>query len=238
MWTLSFGFNRFKAQTNCNYSIYSPQKCNLITNISFQNKLSSHRQLRSVYLNNNSIERIQNLDSFCRLTHLYLQRNCISKIEGLSQLTSLRRLYLGFNRISRLENIYGLDSLHELHLEQQEFSGDFSFEEKSLDSLSVSSTSMKQNDEWRHSFQQKCLKVLNISGLKLRTFECVKSLENLEHLIADGNEFQRSEDIADYITTLQLHQLDVNDCPAQKIDAHFSRKIIVVSSSLGKYKFT
>ena len=46
----------------------------------------------------------ENLDP--NITELYLSNNQISKIENLDKLTNLRVLYLGFNKISKIENNY------------------------------------------------------------------------------------------------------------------------------------
>lgn len=93
--------------------------------------------MKVVYLHNNAIAKIENLNSMVHLTHLYLQRNQIARIENLDNLKNLKKLYLGYNRIHRLENICHLRRLEELHLECQRFSGDFSFDANALVELSV-----------------------------------------------------------------------------------------------------
>lgn len=100
--------------------------------ILFQTNLPLTRSLKVVYLHNNAIRKIDNLNSAIHLTHLYLQRNEITRIENLDALTCLKKLYLGYNCIHRLENVSNLMQLEELHLECQRFSGEFEFDANSL----------------------------------------------------------------------------------------------------------
>lgn len=94
-----------------------------------------------LYLHNNFIQRITNLDHVCHLTHLYLQWNRIEKIENLSTLTNLKKLYLSYNKIQRLEGVERLHQLEELHLEYQNLpspESEFSFDADSMIGISVS----------------------------------------------------------------------------------------------------
>lgn len=59
---------------------------------SFQGDLSLCKNLRVLYLYDNQISQIQNLDFASNITHLYLQNNCISCIENLSSLKNLEKL--------------------------------------------------------------------------------------------------------------------------------------------------
>lgn len=59
------------------------------------------------------------LSSFCNLEHLYLQNNQIEKINDLFHLRKLKKLYLGRNCIAVLEGLEGIDALEELHIEKQ-----------------------------------------------------------------------------------------------------------------------
>ncbi|KAJ3413610.1 Protein tilB [Chytridiales sp. JEL 0842] len=73
--------------------------------------------LREVALHQFDIEKIENLDVYCRhLEILYLQNNQISKIENLNKLKELQYLNLALNNITVLENLQGCESLTKLDL--------------------------------------------------------------------------------------------------------------------------
>ncbi|CAE1329435.1 LRRC6 [Acanthosepion pharaonis] len=73
--------------------------------------------LEEVSLHQQDIERIENLDKWCReLKILYLQSNLIPKIENVSRLKKLDYLNLALNNIERIENLEGCESLRKLDL--------------------------------------------------------------------------------------------------------------------------
>lgn len=75
--------------------------------------------MQVLYLHNNDITKITNLEPLVTLKHLYLQKNKLKKIEGLSHLKQLKKLYLGCNEISVIEGLENLQNLEELHIEKQ-----------------------------------------------------------------------------------------------------------------------
>ncbi|XP_055325560.1 protein phosphatase 1 regulatory subunit 42-like [Sitodiplosis mosellana] len=177
----------------------------------------SCEQLKVLYLHNNSIQRIANLDQLIHLTHLYLQWNRIGKMENLNQLKNLRKLYLSYNEISCLEGIDDLNFLEELHLEYQNVQPqqEFTFDVNSLIGISTS------------------LRELNISGLQLTELKILKTLPHLAKLSAADNNFETSDYIASSINHLNCLQVAVfAGCPAQKRDIHYRNKIILGSKSL------
>lgn len=58
----------------------------------FQGDFSLCKNLRVLYLYDNQIRQIQNLDFASNVTHLYLQNNCIAAMENLSSLKNLEKL--------------------------------------------------------------------------------------------------------------------------------------------------
>ncbi|KAI8825985.1 uncharacterized protein EV422DRAFT_148800 [Fimicolochytrium jonesii] len=73
--------------------------------------------LREVTLHQYDIEKIENLDLYCRhLEILFLQNNQISKIENVHKLKELKYLQLALNNVSKIENLEGCESLEKLDL--------------------------------------------------------------------------------------------------------------------------
>ncbi|TPX59184.1 hypothetical protein PhCBS80983_g02629 [Powellomyces hirtus] len=73
--------------------------------------------LKEVTLHQYDIEKIENLDLYCRhLEILFLQNNQISKIENLHKLKELKYLQLALNNISKIENLDKCESLEKLDL--------------------------------------------------------------------------------------------------------------------------
>jgi protein TilB len=70
-----------------------------------------------VALHQFEIEKIENLDKICRhLQILLLQNNIIEKMENLNRLKELNYLNLALNNISKIENLEGCESLKKLDL--------------------------------------------------------------------------------------------------------------------------
>lgn len=56
--------------------------------------VTEYKKLAVLYLHNNCIATINNLQSATNLTHLYLQKNKITKIENLQNLKKLKKLWV------------------------------------------------------------------------------------------------------------------------------------------------
>ncbi|XP_061405358.1 LOW QUALITY PROTEIN: dynein axonemal assembly factor 11-like [Lethenteron reissneri] len=73
--------------------------------------------LEELSLHQQQIERLQHLDVWCRhLKTLYLHNNVIPRIENLSRLKELEYLNLALNNVERIENLQGCESLQKLDL--------------------------------------------------------------------------------------------------------------------------
>ncbi|OWA54170.1 Protein tilB-like protein [Hypsibius exemplaris] len=73
--------------------------------------------LEELSLHQDNLEEIENIDRWCKdLKILYLQGNSIPKIENLSRLKDLEYLNLALNGIERIENLQGCESLRKLDL--------------------------------------------------------------------------------------------------------------------------
>ncbi len=78
--------------------------------------LEDYTGLKSLWLENNCIGRIENLSHLSDLRCLFLQHNQIETIENLEALSMLSNLNLASNRIARVSNVACLPSLHTLNL--------------------------------------------------------------------------------------------------------------------------
>ncbi|CAL8087772.1 unnamed protein product [Calicophoron daubneyi] len=73
--------------------------------------------LEELSLHQQNLERIENLDKWCReLKILYLQNNLIPRIENVSRLKKLEYLNLALNNVEKVENLEGCESLKKLDL--------------------------------------------------------------------------------------------------------------------------
>lgn len=70
-----------------------------------------------LYLHYKAFNDIRNLESYINVKTLWLENNCIAKIERLGHMKHLRFLYLQNNRISKIEGLEGLTELVTLNLE-------------------------------------------------------------------------------------------------------------------------
>lgn len=84
--------------------------------ISKINFLDNFVNLIHLYLDNNTILKIEGLEKLKKLRSLYLQNNFISKIENLENNTDLVNLNLSGNKIKRIENLKCLKGLENLYL--------------------------------------------------------------------------------------------------------------------------
>lgn len=63
------------------------------------------------------IEKIENLDRYCRRIQIVLlQNNIIDRLENLHKLKDLKYLNVALNNISKIENLEGCESLFKLDL--------------------------------------------------------------------------------------------------------------------------
>lgn len=73
--------------------------------------------LEEVSLHQQDIDKIENLDTFCRhLKIIYLQNNLIPKIEGVSKLKELEYLNLAVNNCTTIGGLEGCESLLKLDM--------------------------------------------------------------------------------------------------------------------------
>ena len=84
--------------------------------------LDNFTNLQVLYLENNSINKIEGLDKLINLTCLYLQNNYIKEIENLENNIKLSILNLSNNKIQSIPNISYLDKLENLYISKNSLS--------------------------------------------------------------------------------------------------------------------
>lgn len=181
-----------------------------------EDNLSLCKNLSVLYLYDNRISAITNLNYSTNLTHLYLQNNCISCIENLRSLKRLEKLYLGGNYIAVIEGLEGLEELRELHVESQRLplGEKLLFDPRTLRSLA------------------KSLSILNISNNNIDDIKDLEMLENLNHLIAVDNQLVHVKDLELLLKKLmKLWKMDLSGNPVC-LKPKYRDKLILMSKSL------
>ncbi|XP_076268156.1 uncharacterized protein LOC143201150 isoform X2 [Rhynchophorus ferrugineus] len=147
---------------------------------------SNGHDIETLYMYNNDIAIIENLDDLISLKKLYLQNNKIGRIENLGRLKQLKKLYLSKNNISVLEGLEDLKELEELHIEKQNLVDNIPlcFDPRTVSIISNS------------------LKVLNIANNKLESISFLSPLKLLTTLDASRNDLNDIKDITETLRNL------------------------------------
>ena len=161
----------------------------------------------------NNIRLIDNLYGLDNLTHLYLDNNKISDIQNLNHLTQLKWLDLSFNNIKSIVNVDQLINLTDLSFYQNKIS-----EVKNLDTLTQLSTLSLGNNQISdldktcvslHSLQS--LRVLTLTGnvcadlphYKQRILAYVPQLKFLDSKLISLSEVEKAvEEIKEQLVVL------------------------------------
>lgn len=170
------------------------------------------RNLQVLYLHDNTIREIKNLETLHTLQNLYLQKNRIGRIEGLENLRHLKKLYLGYNRISVVEKLDGQTNLEELHVEKQALSKgeELCFDPRTMLCL--------EN-----------LLVLNVSQNNLTNVNALLPLRQLKVLKATHNNINDFQETAKILGCLyQLTDADFTGNPMTKL--HRYRETIIANT--------
>jgi len=145
----------------------------------------------ALFLYDNRINRITNLERCTRLTHVCLQHNNIRRLEGLHTLYNLKKLRLGHNAITVVEGLHNCYELEELHIEDQKLppGETLVFDPRSLrgikNSLQILNVSGNRVEEVLGLVQLRGLRQLNLSN------NFVRSLRELTQLLHSNLALQR-----------------------------------------------
>ncbi|CAF1125586.1 unnamed protein product [Rotaria sordida] len=194
-----------------------------LTHLPFQNRgidsidsIPPCRLLTVIYLYDNILNKIENLNFAENLTHLYLQNNRLQKLENLDYCPKLQKLYLGGNQIQVLEGLDKCMQLKEIYIENQRLpEGEkLVFEPRTLQCLSH------------------VLEVLNVSGNNLDSLVELSCLQKLEELTASNNNLENLRELIQLLSIWShLKRLDTSRNP-MCTKARYRERLIVVSTTL------
>ncbi|CRG97868.1 leucine-rich repeat protein, putative [Plasmodium gallinaceum] len=150
--------------------------------------LSTFKNLKCLYINNNCIKKIQNLDGLTNLKALYLQNNDISTIENI-ECSSLIILNLSNNKIKTIKNLKHLKLLQTLNISNNLIENIIDLEEVSelqnLSHLDISGNNISFSSKYEISSISDCEKFIDSYVEKQSTSEIKK--ENTMKSIGNGN---------------------------------------------------
>jgi len=156
--------------------------------------------LKVLYLYDNQIERVENLNHLNILGYLYLQNNLIEDIP-LLQLPNLRKLYLDDNYIQVVSGLTNCNSLEELHLARQKLPTftSIQFEPQTLSNLCIH------------------LQVLEISACGISILTTFSRMLNLRKLFCQDNMVADMDEVASVMRLPKLEEASFMGNPCCKM---------------------
>ena len=144
--------------------------------------------LEEISLHQENLERIENLEYYCRhLKILYLQDNIIEKLENLDKLKELEYLNLAVNSISKIENLEKCESLKKLDLtmnfidiEDLKESCDCLSKVNSLREIYFTGNPCEKFKYCKQYVIGRCPQLIIYNGDEIKKSERIKAKENME----------------------------------------------------------
>eukprot|EP01064_Diplonema_japonicum_P028394 TRINITY_DN4349_c8_g1_i1.p1 TRINITY_DN4349_c8_g1~~TRINITY_DN4349_c8_g1_i1.p1 ORF type:complete len:477 (+),score=161.71 TRINITY_DN4349_c8_g1_i1:70-1431(+) len=90
--------------------------------IRIEEVIGIYDKIKALWLQQNALSKIENLDKLTSIGCLYLHQNCITSMHGLSALQSLHTLNLSQNYITKIEGLSDLPNLETLLISQNRIS--------------------------------------------------------------------------------------------------------------------
>ena len=171
--------------------------------------------VKVLYLYDNQIERIENLDFAGNLQYLQLQNNFISEVPQLS-MPNLTKLFLDDNRISYLSGLEKCSRLEELHIANQGLPQQVSlqFDVSSLAAIS------------------RTLMTLEISGTGIGNLAPFTVLRNLRRLLCANNRIDNIDEVKEMVSLKYMAEANFKGNPCQKSLRYRDHAIAASSDSL------
>eukprot|EP00475_Leptophrys_vorax_P023433 TRINITY_DN3206_c0_g2_i3.p1 TRINITY_DN3206_c0_g2~~TRINITY_DN3206_c0_g2_i3.p1 ORF type:complete len:268 (+),score=82.16 TRINITY_DN3206_c0_g2_i3:1309-2112(+) len=172
--------------------------------------------LTTLYLVNNKIKQISNLDTLIHLTMLELGSNRIREIQGLEHLTQLTELWLGRNKIEEIRNLSHLVLLQRLDLQSNR-----------IESIGSGLTTLVQLRELYlgHMGIKKIegletlvnLNTLDLTANQISKIEGLSTLINVEELWLGENQIANLDDLPSIATMTRLSTIYLERNPAEQV---------------------
>jgi hypothetical protein len=169
-----------------------------------------------LYLYDNQIEVIENLEFAQILQYLYLQNNLIKEIPPMPTMANLTKLFLDENEIQYVTGLDLCTKLEELHIANQrlpQFTA-LEFDPQCLDTFS------------------RTLKVLEISGNGIRSLLPFTKLYRLRKLLCANNQIHDMIEIEDIVRLPELQEANFIGNPVCKTSRYRDNTIGASSDSL------
>jgi protein phosphatase 1 regulatory subunit 42 len=176
-------------------------------------KLDQCTNLKVLYLYDNHIEFIENLSFAAILQYLYLQNNLIKEIPPLPTMVNLTKLFLDENEIQYVTGLDMCVKLEELHLADQRLP---QFTALEFDPVCLEAFS-------------RTLKVLEISGNRIRSLLPFSKLYRLKNLICANNHVTDISHVQNIVTLTELESADFSGNPCCKVSRY--RDLVISASS-------
>lgn len=176
-------------------------------------KLDQCTNLKVLYLYDNHIEFVENLGFAAILQYLYLQNNLIKEIPPLPTMVNLTKLFLDENEIQYVTGLDMCVKLEELRIADQRLP---QFTALEFDPVCLEAFS-------------RTLKVLEISGNRIRSLLPFSKLYRLKSLICANNHVTDISHVQNIVTLTELESADFSGNPCCKVSRY--RDLVISASS-------
>ncbi|CAM6101511.1 unnamed protein product [Calypogeia fissa] len=199
-WPALFGLQELVLRDNnlTKVPILEVFACLTVLDISF-NKISSMKgisqvtdKLKELYLSNNDMVEITEVDHLKELQILELGANRIRELNGIQNLTQLKELWLGRNRIKTVD-MCGLKSLTRISVQNNRLTSMLGFQECVLLEELYLSNNFISVMEGLSTLTK--LRILDVSTNKLETIQDIGNLNKLEDLWLNDNNISSLDEL-------------------------------------------
>ncbi len=185
--------------------------------------------LRKLYLGNNNLTKIENLERLYRLEVLHVNLNQLTEIDGLQRLTGLKELVVVANWITKLKNIPA--SLEMLDLGENRIKSLLDFDFSQLKSLKDLRCSVNEISEISNLEYFEKLEALDLGFNKITELKNLDALTGLEHLNLVSNQIIEISNIGK-LTNLNFLNLSGNKITQIKNLDQLSRlKVLILANN-------
>lgn len=177
--------------------------------------LQNMNQMTDLYLCQNDIGKIVNLDCLTNLTNLELGANRIKTIKGLEKLVNLEQLWLARNKITKIEGLETLKNLKLLSIQSNRITKIEGLEElTNLEELYISYNQLEKIEGLENNTK---LTTIDVARNRITELSGLSHLENLEELWASGNQLTSFENVEQQLKHLpNFHTIYLEQNPLQR----------------------